>query len=239
MNEYVTTARDTRAALARMARPDAIVEACRGSGNPASLAWLAESAPLRAGDLVLDVGGGLGGPAAWLADRYRCEVVVADPVAEAVGVAAAVFGRPAIRARGEWLPFADGSFDACLVLGVLSVTDDPSALLAELGRLAPTLLSITFLATTSGSVRAGGSVFRTRRELHALLASQGWAVDAGPAVPALAPPPTWQHDDAADARRHHDEAEVVAAVADGRIEPAVIVARHRSRIGGSASRSNR
>ena len=49
--------------------PTAVIGACRGSGSPSALAWLAEALELGPGRRLLDVGSGLGGPAAWAAAR--------------------------------------------------------------------------------------------------------------------------------------------------------------------------
>ncbi len=64
--EFDTVAEWTEQAVRELGRGYAIPAACRGSGSPADLAWLAERLDLRGDDRFLDAGGGLGGPAAWL-----------------------------------------------------------------------------------------------------------------------------------------------------------------------------
>lgn len=67
---------------------------------------------------VLDVGGGTGVHAAWLAaDGHR--VTLVDPVASQVALARELPGVEAVVADARELPFPDGSFDAVLLLGPL------------------------------------------------------------------------------------------------------------------------
>lgn len=224
--EFHEAAEELRAKVAGLDRSDAIVEACRGSGNPALLAWLAEAAGIEAQTRVLDVGGGTGGPAAWLQDHYRCAVVVSDPVAVSGAVAADVFDLPVVVASGDRQPFAPDSFDVATMLGVLSVVDRPEDVLVETRRLAPRLAAIAYVSTTGSTLELGGSRFRPRGELHRLLGATGWAVEAGPARPTLAPPPSWRSDDQ-PANSGGDELAVRTAIGDGRIEPVVISCRRR------------
>ena len=156
--EFAANGDDLRERLRGLPRRDAIALACRGSADPAGLAWLAEALKLGAGQLVIDVGGGTGGPAAWLEDRYDCRVVVVDPVGEAAAVAADVLGVRAVVADGARLPLA-GRADAVLALGVLSVTDEPAALLAEARRLTSQLGVLEWCARGDAPIEAGGSHF--------------------------------------------------------------------------------
>lgn len=94
-----------------------------GGGRPATLrlaelAGLHEPTPDGTARRVLDVGGGLGGPARTLASRFGCEVTVIDVTESYVAVARELTRRVgyAERVRHELgdaldLPFPDGSFD--------------------------------------------------------------------------------------------------------------------------------
>ncbi|MGE3357673.1 MAG: methyltransferase domain-containing protein [Acidimicrobiia bacterium] len=94
-----------------------------GGGRPATLrlaelAGLHEPAPDGAARRVLDVGGGLGGPARTLAGRFGCEVTVVDLTESYVAVAEELTRRVgfADRVRHQVanalaLPFPDASFD--------------------------------------------------------------------------------------------------------------------------------
>ena len=222
--EFAESADDLHGRLRTLGRRDAIALACRGSGNPDSLAWLAEGLDLGEDRLVVDVGGGTGGPAAWLEDRYRCRVVVVDPVEEAARVAADVFGVPTLVAGGAAVPLRGGAH-AVLVLGVVSVVDDPRALLAESRRLAPRLGLLEWCAAGGAAVEVAGSRFPTVDGLRALLDGAGWDVVAGPESPSLPAPPSWRR---VEAPAPTDEEDAVAAVIDdGAIHPRVVLARSR------------
>src|SRR5256885_423982 len=68
--------------------------ACRGSGTPSALDWLIENLAVRASDAVLDSGAGVGGPAAYLADRTHTRPVLVDPAGGACRAARRLFGLP-------------------------------------------------------------------------------------------------------------------------------------------------
>jgi SAM-dependent methyltransferase len=219
-DEYAVTADDLQDRLRALPRRDAIAVASRGSGDPASLAWIAEALELGTDQLVLDIGGGTGGPAAWLHDRYGCQVVVADPVEEAARVATDVFGVPAVVADGAGAPFA-GPAHAVVALAVLSVSDDRLGLLAEARRLAPRLGLLVWCAAGDEPVEVADSTFLPLDGVLALLAEAGWDVVAGPESPSLPAPPSWQrNDDDADT----DEEDAVGRVIDeGAVGPHVLV----------------
>lgn len=220
--EYARFAADARDRLGDLDRADAIAQACRGSGNPALLAWLAEAIGIGPTTRVVDVGGGLGGPAAWLHDRYDCPVFVTDPVAAACAVATEVFGVPAMAADGAAMPLPSGRFDVALYLGVLSVVDMPAAVLTEGRRIADRLASIAYVSTSAEAVEAGGSRFLPVPDLTRLLRATGWELETGPAAPGLPPPPSWQSDGGAE---DADARAVLAAIGEGRIQAVVATAR--------------
>jgi SAM-dependent methyltransferase len=137
--EFDTVAAWTEAAVAELGPDHAIPAACRGSGSPADLGWLAEGLDLHPDDRFLDAGSGLGGPTAWLireyADRWSGQAVLAEPMPHAAAASQRLFGRPAVAAWTEHLPLRDDAVDAAWSLGVLDTTDDKRALLSELHRV--------------------------------------------------------------------------------------------------------
>jgi SAM-dependent methyltransferase len=167
--EFDTVAAWTEAAVAELGEDHAIPAACRGSGSPADLAWLAEGLDLHDGDRFLDAGSGLGGPTAWLireyADRWTGPVVLAEPMPHAAAASRRLFGRPAVAAWSEHLPLADDSVDAAWCLGVLDTTEEKRALLAELHRV------------LHPGGRLGLLVLVARRELSEELASNSFPTD--------------------------------------------------------------
>jgi SAM-dependent methyltransferase len=88
-----------------------------GGGKPTTLR-LAQRLGARAGQRVLDVGGGLGGPARTLAVEFGCDVTVLDLTESYVRAARELTRRMGLgdRVRHEVgnalaLPYADGAFD--------------------------------------------------------------------------------------------------------------------------------
>lgn len=84
----------------------------------AELAGLADGASLASPPRVLDVGGGLGGPARMLAARFGCVVTALDLTPSYVEVAQVLTGKVGLADRVQHLvgdaldlPFDDGSFD--------------------------------------------------------------------------------------------------------------------------------
>lgn len=121
-------------------------------GGLAAVETLARRAGIGAGSRVLDVCAGLGGPARFLATRYRCRVVALElnggraagcaRLTRRVGLAARVV---AVRGDAMALPFAAGAFDACVsqeallhVPDKLAVLQGCRRVLAPGGRLAVT-----------------------------------------------------------------------------------------------------
>ena len=205
---------------------DRYAAACRGSANPVALAWLAESLVLGQASAVLDLGAGLGGPAAWLQARYGCRVVALEPAPCAAVAAKALFGLAVVRAHAGAVPLRSGAFDSALLLGVLSVVRDGPGVLDEAARLASTLGILDYCATGPCTVEAGGSHFLPAAALLATLTDAGWSVDQTSTVP-VDPPQRWS--DARnweDLAEHDDERAVAFAIRDGSIAAFMAVA-HR------------
>lgn len=209
---------------------DRVVASCRGSGNPAALAWLGDGLRLDELTNVLDLGAGLGGAAAWLAHRYRCTIVALEPAEGAASGCRSLFGLPVVRAGASAVPFRSGSFDVALVLGVASVVAQPRRLFSEAARVADRLGCLEYVASGTRVVNAGGSTFPARRALRRWLQEAGWHISFDTPLHMSAPGP-WSDDDAPGAVDVHvdpvaeaSEAEVVAAIRAGVIEPHVYIA---------------
>jgi len=79
----------------------------------------------KAGDRILDVGSGLGGPARWLATQYGCRVTGVDLTPEFVAVARTLSRRLGLEGRVDFqtadaldLPFAAATFDGAYSMNV-------------------------------------------------------------------------------------------------------------------------
>lgn len=110
-------------------------------GRRATVA-LAEAASIAAGDQVLDVGSGLGGPARLLARQYGCRVTGLDLTQELVDVAVDLTRRVGLADQVEIhqgdaldMPFADDSFDVAWTQHVSMNIADKAGLFNEMGRV--------------------------------------------------------------------------------------------------------
>lgn len=111
-------------------------------GKPATL-QLIERADFRSGMQVLDVGGGLGGPARTLAMQTGCTVTVLDLSEEFCRVGAMLTARTGLADRVTFqhgsaldMPFADGSFDAVWTQHATMNIADKARLYEEIHRVA-------------------------------------------------------------------------------------------------------
>jgi len=187
---------------------------CRGSGSPAALRWLLDRLSVTAGEVMLDCGAGVGGPAAFAAAETGVRPVLSEPEAGACRASRRLFDLPVVQAASQ-LPFADASFDVAWSLGVLCTVPDQPGLLAELRRvLRPQgrLGLLVFVATRPLAAQPAGNDFPSDERLRALLADVGLQVeDSASAADFAAVPPLWQQQaEAVEAeleRRHgHDPA---------------------------------
>ena len=187
--------------------------ACRGSGSPAVLNWLIDALALSATDRMLDCGAGVGGPAAFAAERVGVRPLLTDPEFGACRGARRLFGLPALLA-GSDLPLAPDSFDVIWSLGVLCTVPDQRHLLGELRRVIRRdgrLGLLVFLRTRASlPEQPEGNNFPTAADLDRMLAATGWEVMGRRFTADLAAADSdWQgRADAVDAeldRRHADD----------------------------------
>lgn len=194
--EFDTVAEWTAQVAAELGPDYHVPAGCRGSGSPAALDWLIEQMRLAPGDVLLDCGAGVGGPAAYAAQARSVQPVLVEPEAGACRAAKRLFGFPVVRADGSVLPMGDSSFDAAWSLGVLCTTPDQLALLAELRRIVRAEGRIGLLAFIAHrdipSNHVEGNRFPTPHRLSELVERSGLRVEQrlGTAdLPAI--PETW------------------------------------------------
>ena len=119
------------------------VEPLHWSGPPSMverIAWLART---DSAHLVVDLGCGVGGPAARLAERIGCRVVGIDLLHDTVTVGHERLRRSApfrgrvhlVRASVERVPLADSSADQVWSLGVVAHVPDVDAFAGEIARI--------------------------------------------------------------------------------------------------------
>ena len=228
--------------------PDHHVPAgCRGSGSPAALDWLTERLDLASGKTLLDCGAGVGGPAAYAAERSGVRPLLVEPEAGACRAARTLFAHPVVRADAAALPVKDGSVDAAWALGVLCTTEAQLELLRELLRVTrkPGRIGLLVLVATETLGDADvpeGNHFPTIDAFHRLVDEAGLRVDDSSGTDELGPVPgEWSRRvDAVTAEltaRHGDErawqqaehqSELIGElIADGRISTELFSLRHR------------
>lgn len=215
--EFDTVAAWTEGAVRALGRDHAIPAACRGSGSPADLAWLAQGLDVRGDQRFLDAGAGLGGPAAWLADdrgdAWHGRPVLTEPMVHAAASARRLFGFPTAAAVSEALPLPTDGVDAAWSLGVLCVTPSRADMLGELRRVLVTGGRLGLLVLVHGGAplpeQPEGNDFPTHAELHDQLTRTGFRVDDEVEADRLpGAPPSWtERADRVEEhlRRHHGD----------------------------------
>lgn len=110
-------------------------------GFPATVE-LADRLPIKAGEHILDIGCGLGGPARYLAKRFHCRVTgldITEPFVEAANKLTALLhmqGQVKIElGDGVRLPYADATFDGAYAQHVTMNIDDRGAFFTQAYRV--------------------------------------------------------------------------------------------------------
>jgi SAM-dependent methyltransferase len=203
--EFDTVAEWTAEVAENLGPQYRIPAACRGSGRPSALDWLLAGLAPRPGDLLIDIGAGLGGPSAYAAERTGVQPVLAEPEPDACRAAARLFGFPVVQADATALPFADGTASHAWSLGVLCTLSGPHAQRAMLRELRRVLRPagraglLVFLATRDTLDNAPeGNHFPSRAQLTAMLRESGLTeTDVTDPESLPAPPAYWRERTAA------------------------------------------
>jgi len=228
--------------------PDHHVPAgCRGRGSPAALAWLVERLELASGETLVDCGAGVGGPAAYAAQRREVRPLLVEPEAGACRAARTLFAHPVVRADAAALPVADGSFDAAWALGVLCTTEAQLDLLRELLRVTRTPGRIGLLVLVAAEPLGEADVpegnhFPTMDTFHRLVDEAGLRIDEACGTDQLGSVPgEWSRrvdavtaelaarhgDDRAWQQAEHQSDLIGELIADGRISTELFSLRRR------------
>jgi SAM-dependent methyltransferase len=194
--EFDTVAEWTAEAAVELGQDFYIPAGCRGSGSPAALDWLLDKMRPAVGDLLLDCGAGVGGPAAYAARSRPVHPILVEPEVGACRAAKRLFGYPTLRADASALPFSDASFDLAWSLGVLCTTPDQVDLLEELRRVvrpSGRIGLLTFVAHDDiPNACVEGNHFPTSSGLVELMATSSLAIEqwrSAAELPAI--PATW------------------------------------------------
>lgn len=129
--EFETYAQWTQEAVHHLGSHVAVAAACRGSGSPAVLDWLLDRLAPTTDELLLDIGGGMGGPAAYAAERTGARMLVLDPSREACVAAKELFGFEAVVSSATAVPLPSRIGRVAWSVGVLCTMEDQAGLLAE------------------------------------------------------------------------------------------------------------
>lgn len=112
VEEFDTVAGWTADASLELGEGHALPAACRGSGSPGALDWLADRLGLRGGMRLLDSGAGIGGPAEHVRRERGVAPTLVEPMVGACRAAARLFDNPVVVGDGAALPVATGAFYA-------------------------------------------------------------------------------------------------------------------------------
>jgi SAM-dependent methyltransferase len=244
--EFDLLASWTEDAVRELGPEFAIPAGCRGSGSPADLAWLAEALTVGPDTRVLDVGSGVGGPAAWLAEHFGPAPVCVEPMRGAAAAGRRLFGLPTVVADATALPLTAGAFDAVECLGVLCTIPAPDRprVVRELRRVVRGGGDLGLLVFVARGPLPGplpeGNDFPSEDALRDLLVRAGFEVVQAVESDGLAKAPrAWQERaDAVDAllaRRHGDDprwrraeeqtARIARLIGGGHVRPLLVHAR--------------
>ena len=197
--EFNTVAEWTARVAADLGPEYYIPAACRGSGQPAILDWLLERLEPRPGEVMIDVGAGMGGPAAYATRQTGVQPVLAEPEPGACRAAARLFDAPVVQADATALPFGDRSADLAWCLAVLCTASGSAAQRAMLGQLRRVMrpggrigLLVYLAAADELDDPPQGNHFPSSDQLHDLFCHAGLAeLDAADVGDLTRPPPDW------------------------------------------------
>jgi len=182
--------------------------ACRGSGQRMALDWLLDGLRPGPDDLMLDVGAGVGGPAAYAAGKTGVRPVLAESEPGACRAAARLFGLPVVQADATALPFADGAVGLAWSLGVLCTAPSRDAQLAMLQEMHRVVRPggriglLVYLAETGQlDDPPQGNHFPASTGLHALLGRADLDIEAVADAQRMPDPPAGWADRAAVVER--------------------------------------
>jgi SAM-dependent methyltransferase len=136
--EFDTVAEWTALVAADLGPEYFIPAGCRGSGQPSALDWLLDRLRPAAGEVLIDVGAGVGGPAAYAAEYTGVRPVLLEPEPGACRAAVRLFQAEVVQADATALPCPDASASLVWSLGVLCTvasTKDQLAALREMRRV--------------------------------------------------------------------------------------------------------
>lgn len=133
--EFDTMASWTADAVRALGPAYAVPAGCRGSGSPAGLRWLGEHLGLTTAESLVDVGAGVGGPAAFAKEEFSVDAVLLDPMYGACRAARSLYDSAATVSTAERLPLLEGSARHMWCLGVLCSVDDLADAVRELARV--------------------------------------------------------------------------------------------------------
>lgn len=244
--EFDLLARWTEDAVRELGPEYAVPAGCRGSGSPSDLAWLAEALLVGPDTRIADVGSGVGGPAAWLAEHFGAAPVCLEPMRGAASAGHRLFGLPTVVAAAEALPLASAAFDALWCLGVLCTVPASGRprVLRELRRVLRSEGDLGLLVFVARgplpSPLPEGNDFPEEAALQGVLEEAGFAVVQSIQSDGLAEAPAaWQ--DRADAveahlaHRHGDDprwrraeeqtARISRLIGGGHVRPLLVHAR--------------
>jgi SAM-dependent methyltransferase len=122
---------------------------------------LADGLAVASGDHLLDIGSGVGGPARYMAERFKCRVTGIDLTAEFCAVARALTRAVGLEERVRFeegdalkMPFADAAFDGAYSINVAMNIADKAGFYREIHRV---LTPGAWLALAEAAQGPGGA----------------------------------------------------------------------------------